>query len=166
MQRIALQASSPWQRQYVVESSTFRNQQKVDMVRVTPDAQAEDQGAMYEYLFGGTEPFQENDSLMLGYFEQSPGEALMSKMLELAQEMGKPLIWETLGIVPKEIQDSVERLGATNFTPGIWGDGRIWDENTPKERKNPYHPQNILRMPWPLSRYRIQLYIKGVGKMK
>jgi len=68
--------------------------------------------------------------LRLAYFKLAPGEAILSEFLRLAQEKGSVLIFETLGTVPQEIQDTVTRLEGYNYLPVIWGfhDG------------SPYHP--------------------------
>lgn len=125
-----LPAGSKWRREYSVELK-----RRVDFIRITPNEAAQDQGFLKEYLFPKTgEGPQLNDGLRLGYFKLAPGEAIMSKYLEAAQEKGTVLIWETLGLVPPAIQASVERLGGTNYAPGIWG----------LEKTDTYHPGRII----------------------
>ena len=130
-------------RRYVVEKAVHQQgQQYWDFVRVTPDQEIGDEGFMYEYLFADDAgDVREDDSIRLGYFKRAPGEAMMAQFLQAAQEQGTTLIWETLGVVPPEIQASVERLGGTNYIPVIWGQESAWGEGDAAVL-NPFHPDN------------------------
>ncbi len=128
-----LAENSSWKREYVVEKSTFKNEQEWDFIKISKyEANEWDRDFLYNYLFpeDGTAPPLENDSIRLGYFKLAPGEKIMSEFMRLAQEKETRLILETLGVVPEEIKDSVELLNGWNYLPVIYGE-------------DPWSPYNI-----------------------
>ncbi|MFA6281228.1 MAG: 4-alpha-glucanotransferase, partial [Candidatus Omnitrophota bacterium] len=80
------------------------------------------------------------DGLRIGYFVKSPGEKLMSGLLRVAQENGKVLISELLGMMPEQKLDSIHSLaGAMNYAPGIFLDTKDdW-----VKRKQIYRPWSM-----------------------
>ncbi len=127
-----LPVTSAWQRREVVEKKVFRRKPVWDFISIAQGEGNEAAGeeGMRQWLFGDSQGPLPEDSLRLAYFKLAPGEAILSEFLRLAQEKGSVLIFETLGTVPEEIQDTVTRLEGYNYLPVIWGfhDG------------SPYHP--------------------------
>ena len=125
--------------EYDVEQAVFNGKFRWQAIRVTPDAQADDEGFFFQYLFADdAREVTADDGLRLGYFKQGPGDALMSRFLSLAQEQGSLQIWETLGVVPEAIVQSNQRLGGLGYAPGIWGEVEEFGPGVP----NPFHPSH------------------------
>jgi len=62
-----------------------------------------------------------SDSIRAGFFNMGPGEEIVSLFMRTAQEKGKNLIFENLGVVPKRILRSLDQLRASQFKPLIFG---------------------------------------------
>jgi 4-alpha-glucanotransferase len=61
------------------------------------------------------------DSIRVGFFKAGFGEEIIYLFMKIAQEQGKTLIFENLGVVPPEIVKSLRELGAAEFKPLIFG---------------------------------------------
>ncbi len=61
------------------------------------------------------------DSIRVGFFKAGFGEEIIYLFMKIAQERGKTLIFENLGVVPPEIVKSLNELGAAEFKPLIFG---------------------------------------------
>ncbi len=77
-----------------------------------------------------------SDSIRVGFFKPGFGEEIIYPFMKIAQEQGKHLIFENLGVVPEEISRSLAQLGATEFKPLIFGymkfvgdDNAFWAEH-------------------------------------
>ena len=62
-----------------------------------------------------------SDSIRVGFFEMGPGEEILSDFMQIAQEGGKTLVFENLGVVPEAVTRSLQELGASEFKPLIFG---------------------------------------------
>ncbi|MDM8551051.1 4-alpha-glucanotransferase [Desulfobacterales bacterium HSG2] len=62
-----------------------------------------------------------SDSIRVGFFNTGPGEEIISLFMQIAQEQGKMLVFESLGVVPKRITRSLCELGAAEFKPLFFG---------------------------------------------
>ncbi|QTA86121.1 4-alpha-glucanotransferase [Desulfonema magnum] len=62
-----------------------------------------------------------SDSIRVGFFNMGLGEEIISQFMQYAQEQGKSLIFENLGVVPEQITRSLNELGATEFKPLFFG---------------------------------------------
>lgn len=93
-----------------------------------------------EKIIGEKEMFlQPSDSLRLGFFKLGLGEEIVYRFMQIAQEQGKQLIFENLGVVPEKISQSLDELGAAEFKPLIFGymkfigdDNRYWLDHIKK----------------------------------
>ncbi|NJL59284.1 MAG: 4-alpha-glucanotransferase [Desulfobacteraceae bacterium] len=79
---------------------------------------------------------QASDSIRVGFFKPGFGEEIVYSFMKIAQEQGKQLIFENLGVVPDAISRSLAQLGATEFKPLIFGymkfigdDNAFWAEH-------------------------------------
>jgi len=61
------------------------------------------------------------DSIRAGFFEMGPGEEILSDFMQTAQERGKTLVFENLGVVPQAVARSLKEFGASEFKPMIFG---------------------------------------------
>lgn len=64
---------------------------------------------------------QPADSIRVGYFNLGLGEDIVSAFMHHAQEQGKEVVFENLGVVPVQIEDSLRQLGACQFKPLFFG---------------------------------------------
>jgi len=82
--------------------------------------------------FGGTDYLEKiisekneflrpDDSIRLCFFNPGPGEETVSEFMRLAQEQGKTLVFENLGLVPEQVSRSLSELGAVEFKPLYFG---------------------------------------------
>jgi 4-alpha-glucanotransferase len=62
-----------------------------------------------------------SDSIRLGFFKMGLGEEIISHFMAAAQEQGKILIFEKLGVIPDAVTRSLQELGAWEFKPLIFG---------------------------------------------
>lgn len=62
-----------------------------------------------------------SDSIRVGFFEMGPGEDILSQFMKTAQERGKTLVFENLGVVPQAVALSLREFGASEYKPLIFG---------------------------------------------
>ncbi|MDD4183006.1 MAG: 4-alpha-glucanotransferase, partial [Candidatus Omnitrophica bacterium] len=87
---------------------------------------------------------QGSDGLRIGYFTKSPGERLVSELLNVSQQSGKVLITELLGMMPPQKLDSIHSLaGVMNYAPGIFLD----------PVKNEWVKRKQIYRPWSMATY-------------
>ncbi|MFA5337667.1 MAG: 4-alpha-glucanotransferase, partial [Candidatus Omnitrophota bacterium] len=96
-----------------------------------------------KYLFpnDATRGPRPQDGLRVGYFVKSPGEKLISEVSRIAQESGKVVITELLGMMPEQKLNSIHSLaGIMNYAPGIFLDpvGNEW-----VKKKQIYRPWSM-----------------------
>lgn len=64
---------------------------------------------------------QSTDSIRVGFFGLGLGEEIVSAFMDTAQRQGKEVVFENLGVVPKQIEDSLRQLGSCQFKPLFFG---------------------------------------------
>jgi len=129
LHHVKIENGMPWQRWHWEEDDFLQGEPKWDVLRLTPNQRAQDDGFTETWLFpeDGSEPPTADDEIRAGYFMPSPGESMMLELARIAQEKGKVLILETLGTVTAEIQRSSARFG-NNYFPIVYamGDPSSW----------------------------------------
>jgi 4-alpha-glucanotransferase len=139
--------------QYSVERAVFKNDS-------FPWRDSQDPGDYWDYLrISKKECFQEHehwcaylfakgeaapkptDSLRPCFFKRGPGEKLIKAFLKQAALKGTLLICEDLGLIPKFVMDSLQRLKANRYLPLIFG-MTPWDTANTYFLKN--HEENAL----------------------
>jgi len=129
LHEVKIPPGMPWQRWHWEEDDFLQGEPKWDVLRLTPNQRAQDDGHTGTWLFpeDGSEPPKPDDEIRAGYYMPSPGEAMMLELARIAQEKGKVLILETLGAVTPEIQRSSARFGV-NYFPEVYamGDPGSW----------------------------------------
>jgi len=135
---ISEQAPESWLRQTSVEKSVYENTPVWDFLKISKEKGLQDHSKLTSYLFNhGELAPKPDDSLRPCAFKEAPGEILIQKFLEQAKTQNTILVSEALGVVPDFIVKSLNKIGAINYIPLIYG-------LTPEDPDNLYFPENHL----------------------
>lgn len=123
-------------RQFSVEKAIFSPSLKeLEFMRLSGLKEHHDHERVCSYLFDLNSPPEPQDSFRPCLFVPAPGEPFLKHLLDFSNTHKKLLVFETLGVVPPYIRESVERLGAVDYFPMIYG-------MDPGDGNNPYLKEN------------------------